>query len=216
MKKFSVIALSTAALFSGMLANGQARDGSVMIDKENRQAVVITINQPENITSDALNQRLQQSGLKAKTRKGLTRYNRATLSEISPDQLDIYTKVEKATNNTSTVYMAVSRGYNGFTNSTADSTITVNIKNYLDAFVKDADYYSADVEIGNRITDVNREEKMYQQLMSEQKDLEKKKADIESRISEIQRELKLKEDNINKKKSDLETARAKRNISSIH
>lgn len=206
-----MIALSTVALLSGVLAIGQARDGSVMIDKENRNAVMITINQPDNITSEALNQRLQRSGLKAKTRNGLTKYSKVTLSEISPDQLDIYTKVEKAPNNSSIVYMAVSRGYNGFTAGPADSTITANVKTYLDEFVKDADYHSADVGITNQINDVNKEEKMYKRLLDEQSDLNKKKTGIDNRLVEIQRELKVKEEEITKKKSELEIARAKRN-----
>ena len=40
---------------------GQARDASVMIDKENRNAVMIVIDQPEKITRDALQQRLERS-----------------------------------------------------------------------------------------------------------------------------------------------------------
>lgn len=198
------------ALLSGMLAQGQAREGSFKFDKENMPSVVINIDQPVNVTSDALNQRLQQSGLKAKTKKGITAYNRVTLPELSPDLLDIYTKVEKGAGNTSTVYMAVARGYNGLNTSPADSLITANIKKYLEAFVNDANAYSADLGINNQINDVNKEEKAYQRLLDEQGDLMKKQSDIASRLLDVQRQLRIKEDEITKKKSDLEIARAKR------
>ena len=210
MKRIPIIALSTVALLSGMLALGQAREGSFKFDNENMRSVLINIDQPVNVTSDALNQRLQQSGLKSKTKKGITTYNRVLLPELSPDTLDIYTKVEKGAGNTSTVYIAVARGFNGFTNSTEDSTITVNLKKYLESFVVDANAYSADVAINNQVNDVNKEEKAYQRLLDEQGDLKKKQSDIESRLSDIQRQLRIKEDEITKKKSNLETARTKR------
>jgi len=211
MKRIQIFAVSTVALLSGVLAQGQAREGSFKFDNENMPAVVINIDQPVNVTSDALNQRLQQSGLKSKTRKGITTYNRVTLPEISADTLDIYTKVEKGAGNTSTVYMAVARGLNGFTNSPADSTITVNLKKYLESFVTDANAFSADVGINNQINDVTKDEKAYQRLLDDQGDLMKKQSDIQSRLLDIQRQLKIKEEELNKKKSDLEIARAKRN-----
>ncbi len=198
------------ALLSGTLMYGQARDASVMIDNENRSAVMITIDQPEKITGDALQQRLERSGLKDKARNGVLRYKGVILSEISPDKVDIYTKVEQGPNNSSVVYMAVSRGYNNFTNNAADSGITQNVKNFLQSFVKDANYYSADVGISTMINDLNKDEKAYQKLLDEQRDLQKKKSNIESRLTEIQNELNVRQEAINKKKTGVDDAKAKR------
>ena len=202
--------LTAASLFSGMFLYGQTRDASVMIDKANRNAVMITIDQPEKITRDALHQRLERSGLKEKARNGVVSYKGVTLSEISPDKVDLYTKVEEGPNNSSVVYMAVSRGYNNFSNSTVDSTITQNVKTFLESFVKDADYHSADVGIKNQIKDVVKDEKSYQRLLDEQSDLQKKKSNIEKRLVEIQNELDVRQEGINKKKSGVEDAKVKR------
>jgi hypothetical protein len=210
MKHIKIIMLTAASLFSGIFLYGQAREASVMIDKENRNAVMITIDQPEKITRDALNQRLERSGLKERPRNGVVSYKGVTLSEISPDKVDIYTKVEEGPNNSSVVYMAVSRGYNNFTNSSVDSTITENVKTFLQSLVKDANYHSADVGIKNQIKDVVKDEKSYQRLLDEQRELQKKKAEIESRLAEILNELNAKEQGINKKKSGVEDAKAKR------
>ena len=202
--------LVTAMILPGLYARAQARDASVMIDKENRNAVMISIDQPDNITRDALQQRLQRSGLNERARKGIVRYKRVTLSEIGPDQVDIYTKVEKGPNNSSVVYMAVSRGYNSFTNNVTDSAMNQKVKDFLQAFVQDANLYSADVKITNQLYDVTKDEKAYQKLLDEQIDLQKKKAAIENRLTAIQSELTLKNEEINKKKSGVEDAKIRR------
>jgi multidrug efflux pump subunit AcrB len=208
------ILITTATLFSGIFLYGQARDASVMIEKENRNAIMITIDQPEKITRDALQQRMERSGLKEKERKGIASYKGVTLSEISPGKVDIYTKVEEGPNNSSIVYMAVSTGYNNFTNSAGDSSITQNVKTFLESFVKDADTHSADLGIRSQIKDVIKDEKNYQKLLDEQKDLQKKKSGIESRLTEIENELNIRAEGINKKKSGVEDAKIKRsNIS---
>ena len=210
MKYIKIISLTVATLFSGMFICGQARDASVMIDKENRNAVMIAIDQPEKITGEALRQRLERSGLKDRGKNGVSSYKGVILSEITPDKVDIYTKVEGGPNNSSIVYMAVSRGYNNFTNSVADSSITQNVKTFLESFVKDANSHSADVGISNQIKDVNKDEKAYQKLLDEQRDLQKKKLNIENRLAEIQNELNVKGEGLNKKKSGVEDAKAKR------
>ncbi len=104
------------------------------------------------------------------------------LSDISPETIDLYTKVEKGPNNSSIVYMAVSRGYNNSSNSAADSAITQNVKAFLVSLVKDANDRSVDVGISNRINDVNKDQKAYQKLLDEQSDLTKKKAKIDTRL----------------------------------
>ena len=88
------------------------------------------------------------------------------------------------------------------------------MKTFLESFVKDTDTHSADIGISNQIKDVNKDEKIYQRLLNEQKDLQKKKSNIESRLLEIENELNAIEEGINKKKSGVEDAKIKRsNIS---
>jgi hypothetical protein len=204
------MALASAILISAMCTYGQARDGSVMIDNANRNAELITINQPIKVAVDALQQRLERSGLKEKGKDNVWSYKGVILSEISPDKIDIYTKVEQGPNNTSVVYMAVSRGYNNFTNSAADSTITQNVKAFLESFIKNADERSADVGISNQINDVNKDQKAYDKLMDEQGDLQKKKTKIENRLAEIQTELATRQEVMTKKKADIEDAKSRR------
>jgi hypothetical protein len=210
MRSIKIITLTATFLFSGVLLYAQPTETSIMIDNANRSAVTITIDQPDNITGDALQQRLEHSGLKDKPKNGIMSFKGVVLSEISAEKIDLYTKVEKGPNNSSVVYIAVSRGYNNFTNGPADSAITQNVKTFLLSFVKDANDRSADVGISNRINDVNKDQKAYQKLLDEQGDLQKKKTKIENRLLEIQNELDMRTVELNKKKTGVEDARAKR------
>lgn len=210
MKHIKIILLFTVAFLFTTFMYGQPKDASVMIDNENRNAVMIVIDQPDKITREALQQRMERSGLKERERNGVVKYKGVTLSEISQDKVDIYTKVEKGPNNSSVVYMAVSRGYNNFTNTTVDSNITQNVKIFLGSLVKDAASHSTDVDISKQVTDVNNDEKSYQRLLDEQLDLQKKKSNIENRLVEIQNEINVKAEGLKKKKIGVEEARAKR------
>lgn len=202
--------MATAMLFACAYAIGQAVPVSTMIEKENRNAVMIIINQPVKITTEALHEKLQRSGLDEKAKKGSTSYKGVTLSEISSEKIDVYTKVEEAPNNTSAVYMAVSKGYNNFTNSAADSVITQNTIAFLNSFVKDADNHFADVNISGQIGDVNKSEKDYQKLLDEQRNLEKQKSVIDSRLGVILVELASLKTEMDKKKITVEDSKIKR------
>ncbi len=210
MKYLKIVALALPALFSGSVLLAQPTETSVTIDNTNRHAVSITIDQPDNITGDALRQRLEHAGLKDKVKNGVMSFKGIVLSEISPETIDLYTKVEKGPNNSSIVYIAVSHGYNNSTNGASDSAITQNVKTFLVSFVKDANDRSADVGIANRINDVNKDQKAYQKLLDEQGDLIKKKAKIDTRLLEIQTELDQRTTELIKKKTGVEDARTKR------
>ena len=207
MKKLS---MAIAMLFACTYAISQAVPVSTMIEKENRNAVMIVINQPVKITTEALQQKLQRAGLDEKVKKGSASYKGVTLSEISKEKIDVYTKVEEAPNNTSAVYMAVSKGYNNFTNSAADSVITQNTIAFLNSFVKDADNHFADVNISGQIGDVNKSEKDYQKLLDEQRNLEKQKSVIDSRLGVILVELASLKTEMDKKKITVEDSKIKR------
>jgi hypothetical protein len=211
MKRIKNVLLTALMMFSTIIIFAQSTPVSTLIEKENRNAVMIEIKQPVDITTAALQQKLQRAGLNEKVKKGVASYKGVVLSEISKDKIDVYTKVESGPNNTSIVYMAVSKGYNNFTSSDADSVITQNVEAFLNSFVKDADNHFADVGISNQIKDVSKSEKEYQKLLNEQTDLEKKKSKIDTRLVEIQNELNVRKINLDKMKTGVQDAKTIRN-----
>lgn len=209
MKQKQIVLLLAAACFSALTGLAQVSETSLIIDKENRHAVMLPVQQPEKETREALRLRLKRSGLNEKMSGNVARYKGVTFSEISPDKIDIYTKVEPGPNNSSLVYMAVSRGYNNFTHSASDSLLTENVKLFLQSFTVDASNHAGDIDVANQLDDIKKEEKNYQELIDEQADLQKKKSAIDTRLLDIQNSLNLKRETIDKKKLDVEKAKSK-------
>lgn len=210
MKRIKNVLLTGLIMFSTVIIFAQSAPVSTMIEKENRNAVMIEIKQPVDITTAALQLKLQRAGLNEKVKKGVASYKGVVLSEISKDKIDLYTKVEAGPNNTSLVYMAVSKGYNNFTSSDADTVITQNVEAFLNSFVKDADNHFADVGISNQIKDEGKSEKEYQKLLNEQSELVKKKSKIDNRLIEIQNELDVRKINLDKMKTGVQDAKTNR------
>ena len=200
------IIIAIAILLIQATMFGQAREASVKIDKEKRPAVMININRSQEITENALKERLERAGLKDRIRKGDGIYKGVVFSEISPEKLDFYTKVEKASKNRSIVYMAVSRGYDNFIEGTSDSLITERIKNFLNSFVQDADNEFSDVQISSQVKDLKKERKSYERLLKDQKKLERQKNKIEKQLEAIQNKTDVARNSLDTQKSDLEDA----------
>jgi hypothetical protein len=210
MKKI-ILACTVAAMSVTMYA--QATVESIVIQKHNRNAVKLYIDQPEQITSDALSARLKRSGVTNGNRtKGITIYKGVILSEISANKLDIYTRVEKLGVGT-LVYMTASKGYDNFT-SPEDTGITNNIIVFLNSFTTDANYRSVDVDLTEQKENIAKEEKKYQKMLEDQKDMEKKKNDTEAKLVQMQIDITAKQAEIEKMKLDMTDLKTKRtNIS---
>ncbi|WP_276484178.1 hypothetical protein [Paraflavitalea pollutisoli] len=209
MKQIQIALLLAVAGFSALSGKAQTTETSVMIDKENRHAVMMPVDQPEKETREALRLRLKQSGLQERMSGNVARYKGVVLSEISQEKVDIYTKVVPGPNNTSVVYMAVSRGYNNFTNSQSDSGLNGHVKAFLQSFIGDANKHSGSIDITKQVDDIRKEEDSYQQLVNEQADLQKKRSAIDTRLLDIQNALVLKKDLIDGKKLALDNAKTK-------
>lgn len=208
MKNIKKFLLISAFAFMSTNINAQTSVESIVIQKHNRNAVKLEVNQPEQITQTALDQRFKRSGLKGKTSKGVTLYKGVTLSEISTSKLDIYTRVIKHGTG-SIVYMAASKGYDNFA-GVEDIEITTKIEAFLLEFVNDANYRSVDVDLSAQIEDIAKQEKAYQKLLEDQKDTERKKADAEAKLIQIQNELDSKKSELEIKKASLEELKTKR------
>ena len=206
MSKKIIIAFILATTSFAIYA--QATVESIVIDKHNRNAVKLYIDQPEDITADALAAKLKRSGLNGNKKKGISIYKGVILSEISNTKLDIYTRVEKLGIG-SVVYMTASKGYDNFT-SPEDTGITNKIIVFLNNFVPDANYRSVDVDLTAQQSNIEKQEKAYQKILEEQKDTEKKKSDAEVKLMQLQNDLIAKQTEIDKLKADLQDLKTKR------
>ncbi|QEC43157.1 hypothetical protein [Pseudobacter ginsenosidimutans] len=209
MKQIRTGLLLAVACFPTSVALSQTSDTSVMFNKENRHTVMMSVERPEKEAREALRLRLERSGLKERIVNNVAMYKDVVFPEISPEKIDIYTKVDKGPYNSSVVYMAVSRKNRNFTHGSFDSTLTVQVKTFLQSFTGDANRYSDNADISNQMDDITKEEKYYSQLLDEQTDLKKKRQDIDDKLLEIQNNLLLKRELIDKKKLAVQNARTK-------
>lgn len=197
-----LLLLATTVIF------GQATIESIVIEKHNRNAVKLYVDQSVKITTNALKARLSRSGLNGKTKKGVTIYRGVILSELSATKLDIYTRVQQSGIG-SVVYMAASRGYDNFS-SPEDNEITNNIVTFLNTFKTDAGYRSIDLNLTAQNDNIIKQEKVYRKLLDEQKDTEKKKSDADVKLIQLQNDIDAKKIELDKLKAALEELKAKR------
>lgn len=191
-------------------AFSQATEGSVTIDKTNRTALMLNVNRPESVTRAALSKRMDRAGLSGRASSGYTKYSGVTFSEISRDKVDIYTIVDKAPNDASIVYIAVSRGYDNFISSANDSATSANVRVFLNSIIAEADNQFTANTITANTSEINKEEKKYKSLLNEQSALQKKRSEIDNRLVEIEKELSLRSEDIKNKKTGLEDLKAKK------
>jgi DNA-directed RNA polymerase subunit L len=193
-----IIALFIAAL--GMSANaqelGKARNASDIYEKINVPAVSINVRGEQKLVLKTLQDVLKKDKLKGKESKGVLKYEKASLTAISNDYLNLFFKVtevgEVAGEIQSTVSAFVSRGANSvFVSPEEDRTLMNNLKNYL-------------------------ENKFYPQMQSSyvqdqtdmQNDLikatEKQIASLEKTVKNREEAIREAEDNITKYKKEIE------------
>ena len=102
--------------------------------------------------------------------------------------------IETDTDNSKVVYMTLSRGHNDFTRNATGSNITNNSTLILLPYVKSRDESSdVGISIPNHI---NKKERIYRGLLNEQRDLEKRKSNIQNRLIEIQNDLDVRREEI--------------------
>ncbi len=154
MKQIRTALLLAVACFPASVALSQTSDTSVLFNKENRHTVMLSVERPEKEAREALRLRLERSGLKERMANNVAMYKDVVFPEISSEKIDIYTKVEQGPDNTSIVYMAVSRKDKNFTHGRFDSSLTEHVKTFLQSFTGDANRYSGNIDISNQMDDI--------------------------------------------------------------
>ncbi|NML22573.1 hypothetical protein HHL16_16950 [Pseudoflavitalea sp. G-6-1-2] len=210
MKQVQLALLFAATCLSSLSVMAQVSETSFIINNEKRNAVMLTINQPDKEIREALRLRLERSGLKEKLSGNVSIYKGVMLRDISSDRIDMYTKVEAGPYNTSVVYMAVARKYNNFSPGGYDSSLTKHVKLFLQSFLADLNDRSTDTDISGMMDDISKEEKFFQQLLDNQAELQKKRLLLDDQLLEIQNNLYLKKEMIDKKKVAVQLAKSRK------
>ena len=109
---------------------------------------------------------------KGKKYKGYIKYAAVTFSELSPNKMDIYTKVEGKKDN-SNVIMLVSTGYDNFIGTATDATTAANTIIFLNKLNDDAVTMKAAIDLADQQKAVKEAEEKLNKSDKEAKKLAK-------------------------------------------
>ncbi len=180
MKK-TLFTLLTILCTAGFLSAQDVSMSKASISKTERPVIQASYTMPSSIVSDALSEKLKESNIKGsgdKVKGGFRVYKGVSIDEISDEKLDVYTKVSGKKNN-STLYMAVSRGYDNFVSTETDPELAQKTMAYIKSMMKNVNVALLKQDIVNQAKVVNSvtktqksEDKSGSKLRSQQKSLE--------------------------------------------
>lgn len=145
MKKIFLISL--LALFSTLSAwaqkSNEANEKTPL--GENGPAIVIEFEGQAKNVEDVLSDKFKK--LKSSKTKGFVSMEGQIFTEIGPDMMDIYYKVEKGKENQSKVIMFLSKGYNNWMTGSTNPAEVGNAKKMLDNLVAEVRKYELGIAI---------------------------------------------------------------------
>lgn len=184
MKKalLTLLIILTAATFSWAQ---EISIGTVSINKASRPSIVAAYNMPSDIVRSALTDKLKKSSISkgSKAKGGFRAYKGVSIPSISADKIDVYTKVS-GKKDRSTLYFAVSRGYDNFITPETDPEMVKNATAYVKSMMANVNIAKLKADIAAQakvVKSANKakvgKEKAGSRLQSDQKSLESKLAD---------------------------------------
>ena len=182
--------LATALLagFSNIAFAQNAHETRVKFNKEDQNAIVADYDLPKGVLEDALKERLEKAGLGKKgSDKGFMAYKATVWTEIGPDKVDIYAKVE-GKGDKSTITVLVSKGYTNFITSASDADKVQRIQNFLNNFAKDAKAYQLRLAIAAQEEVVAKATKEVKNSADDGEKLNREREKIEKQIAENKNE----------------------------
>lgn len=189
-KQFILFALAVVAAFT---ARAQAREDRMDISDASRAVLSMEVNYTSKTVSDALAQKLKDSGLKTKSSKGLTVAEGSRFLEVSPENLDYYFKVESGKDKSkSVIYVGFSKGYTNFITPESDAKTWDGGKSFLAGMVGYLDQYQLGLDIAAQDKVVKDAEKAMDKSIKEGEDLTKKleenKKDQEAKKADLEKQ----------------------------
>ncbi len=181
MKNIFLLAGMVMLFSAGTFA--QAYDGSIDYDKKKQSAILIDYAYSQEAVENAIVQKIEQSGLKAKTEKGLFNrdkgfivFNNAVLTDISESSMDYIIKVDRKSrrdkDETTLSLIMINGGSNAL--ASMDAYTVGKAKSFLNSLVPEIEEASLEIQIKEDEDALLKAEKKFKNLQDEQQNLEKK------------------------------------------
>jgi hypothetical protein len=202
MKKIILTSLSILACVAMSWAQ-EISVGTASIAKVDRPCIIAAYTMPSDIVSEALADKLKQSNIKkgSKVKGGFRVFKGVSIPSISDDKLDLYTRVTGKKEN-STLYMAVSRGYDNFISPEGDAETLEKAKAFVQSML-------SNVNVALIKTDIAAQAKVLSKAEKIQKTKSKKGESLKSEMKSLESKLEANKKNQEANVKDQEAADAK-------
>ena len=198
MKSFFLLLVSSIAIT--VSAWSQAYEGNIQYDKKKQQAIAIDYSYPPEAVQNAIVQKLEKMGYKAKEEKGILNrdkgfliFKNAYVTDISSDKMDFYIKVErkgKKTNDESTLFLIMKKGDENALLTMAPDDIN-KAKSFLNNMLPEVEAADLEIRIKDQEATVARAEKKLSNLKDDQVSLEKRLSDNKAGQEATQKDIEV-------------------------
>jgi hypothetical protein len=181
MKK--IIFLAVILLPVCVAISAQAYESTIQYDKKKQTAITIDYAYPSEAVENAIVQRMEKLGYRAKEEKGILNrdkgflvFKNAYVTDISPDKIDYIIKVERKSRKESdeaVLYMILAKDGNNAIGKMEPADIT-SAKSYLNNMLPDIEAAKLELDIKAQEEVVAKAERKLQDLKDDQLNLERK------------------------------------------
>lgn len=204
-----------AGCLLAVTTSAQSVSTGVSYNRTTQPALMLLVPYSESITEGAILQKLRDNGHDPETKgksfwkqnkvHGFYTFKGVVIKDIHQNPLDLYFKVEpkgRKDNETSTVYLMVSKGDDKFITPETDQAIHSGAKKFLNKLIDESAAFKLKKEIEVQEGEVKEAEKKLAKIKEDEQELQKKIAQLEEEV----RQNKLQQDSQNKV---VETEKAK-------
>lgn len=181
MKK--IYLLSLLVLFTSMSVIAQkAGEGSEKTPLgSNGPAIVIELEGQAKNVEDVLEAKFKK--LKSSKSKGFVAFEGQIFTEIAPNTMDMYYKVDKKNDNEAKVIMFLSKGYNNWMTSSTNPSEVANAKKMLEELVAEVRKYELGIAIAAQEKVLDGATKDQEKLIKNGEDLVKEQQKLEDDLA---------------------------------
>jgi len=187
-----------------LYAQPKATEGRADFQKTQQPAAIITVPYTDDITEKAIEDYMAKKGLKSNSTGGYKVFRNYKLADTHEHNSDLYFKVDRKSRSEkdiSVIYLLVAKSAEDVkTRKLNDSTGNGldGAKELLDGMVPSIEAYDLEAKIKDQESIVKKAQKKYDDLVSDQKDAEKKIRNLEDKQAQNKRDQERAADDIKK------------------
>jgi hypothetical protein len=199
----------------------QAYTGTVEYNKKKQQAVQIDYSYSPEAVENAILQKMEKLGYRAKVEKGVFNkdkgfiiFKNAFLTDISEKSMDYIVKVEQKSRkekDESTVSLIVNKDDNDAIAS-MDSEELGRVKSFLNNLLPEVEESHLDLQIKGQEGTVTKAEKKFKNLQDDQQSLEKKIKDLQADLEKNIKDQETQQKEIENQKKVLDELKGKKKV----